>query len=153
MNIIAPNLLKVVCTHSIRQIKRGVERTYVGWGLLNMTELFITAIVSVCQMASKSDGPRVCWPGHCVQGSHLTEHQQVSTLPGCFSHSTSRHHLCFASGLHNCSCYVNSKSRPMHTIAQPRQCDSFLLPLLLLCALVYTRRRRSTKPRAPSQSL
>lgn len=31
----------------------------------------------------------MCWRAHCVQGSHLTEHQQVSTLPGCFSHPPS----------------------------------------------------------------
>lgn len=66
--------------------------------LLNMAQMFLTAILSQFARWQTKLMFEEC-AGHHVQGSHLTEHQQVLTLPGCFSHSPSRHSLYFATGV------------------------------------------------------
>lgn len=86
-----------------------------------------------------------------VRTSLSTNKCQLSQ--GASPRPPSRHYLCIASTLYNCSCYVNTK--PSHLPAYHRSAtpvQSLCAPSLL-CALILTQRSSSTEPpQAPSQS-
>lgn len=88
--------------------------------LLNRNEMFLTVIVSACQMASEADVARVCFEQDTAFKVRTSlSNQQVSTLPGCLSKFPSCYHLRFASPFCNCSCYVNCVETPTRKLCAP----------------------------------
>lgn len=129
-----------------------------------MAEMLPTALISVCQMASEAD---VCvgqdWPRYRIQGLHLAEYQQVSTLPGHFSIPLFSQSTPLYIGLCICWYDVNVTWRPpiwltlrcLRTpILHQCLCDSFVLLSLLLNVLLSTHKAAAAAaPQALSQSL
>lgn len=129
----------------------------------NMAEMLRTAFISLCQMASEAD---VCvgqdWPRYRIQGLHLAEYQQVSTLPGHFSIPLFSPLTPLDIGFHNCWCDVSVTSRPpiwltLQCLCTPIphqcRCDSFVLLSLPLNVLLRTHKAAAAALQALSQSL